>query len=435
MSSKRIHLVGGRLISGLGGQPLDNALVTIVGRHVEYAGPNHGHAADGGRCLDCSGQSVMPGLIDAHVHLEGPCTFRPIHTLSQQKLAGLLRCGITSVLDLGAEDRLIYSLVESERHDLFPSPRISAAGQCLTAPGGHGAVSGSRISVALRSESEARETVRNHVRRGWRRVKVIYERGGGRVRSLSPALLSAVIDEAHEHDIPAIVHISTLDQAREAIHAGADTISHVMTDRIIDKPLLKTMEAKGVACIPTLVVHEAIAHTIFDLRCLEWPLVNKAVDPAVMEELKRLRIPSVVAENITSWQRRFVIAKANVFRMAQWGIQLALGTDAGNPGVFFGPSVHREMQLMREAGLSSVEVLTTVTRNAAALLDNGDKLGVIAPNKLADLVIVRGNPVEQISDSQDIVWVIKNGEFIEPGQPNTRGLNRTRKVGQRNEDG
>jgi len=107
------------------------------------------------------------------------------------------------------------------------------------------------------------------------------------------------------------------------------------------------------------------------------------------------------------------MAKANLKKMREAGIKLALGTDAGNPLVFFGPSVHRELELMVEAGLSPLEAISAATKNGAEILGESDKLGTVERGKFADILIVEGNPLENIQETQKIFMVIKNGEILD----------------------
>ena len=118
-------------------------------------------------------------------------------------------------------------------------------------------------------------------------------------------------------------------------------------------------------------------------------------------------------ESLKSWNKTLHFAKINAKKMSDFGIKLAAGTDAGNPAVFFGPSVHREMELMVEAGISPADVLKAATQNAAEILGKSEILGTISRGKLADILIIEGNPLENIQNTQNIWMVIKNGQILD----------------------
>jgi tetratricopeptide (TPR) repeat protein len=226
--------------------------------------------------------------------------------------------------------------------------------------------------------------------------------------------MEAIIDESHKHGFTVITHALTLDQARDAVKAGTDGLAHVFIDEEIDDQLLQAMQKKDVFCIPTLAVIEALAGGIMaEKKYMDWPLVKSGVPSEILKSLKSIKKLPGLSEGGLFKKEGFSVAKKNVRKMRDAGIKIIAGTDAGNPAVFFGPSVHREMELMLDSGLSPLEVIQAATKNAAEVLNTDDKLGLIEQGKTADILLINGNPLENIKKTQDIALVIKNGEILD----------------------
>jgi len=413
-TSRTVYLVGGRLIDGTGGETIENSLVIIEGNQIIYAGRNDASVKMSlGKKIDCTGKTILPGLFDSHVHLRAACTLGYIPINVKRKLKGFLYCGVTSIFDLASIEDWIFTLREKGKTDRSLSPHLFAVGPCFTSPEGHGTEYGVPMAVTPTTEEEARLAVRQLAPKKPDYIKIIYEKGSKRFSSLSYELMETIIDEAHRNHLKVVTHISTLEHARDAVKAGTDGLAHMVTDEEVDEVLLQDMKNKNVFCMPTLAVYEALSRLVLDQEFLRKTLVAKGVCREIMEDVKEKCTPEVFSKNASRRNKRFLMAKSNLKKMAEAGVTIVTGTDAGNPMVFFGPSVHREMELMVEAGLSPLQVITSSTRNAAEILGQNYKTGTIARGKLADILIVKGNPLEDISATQDIFMVIKDGVVLD----------------------
>jgi|GEM_PF-555773 len=412
---KIIYLAGGRLIDGTGEKVIDNSLVIIEGEKILYAGQNKSlEKMPEGQIIDCSGKTILPGLFDAHIHLGGACTFGYIPLEDERKLSGFLYCGVTSIFDLGGIEDWIFNLREAEKKGEIKSPRIFAVGPLFTSPQGHGTEYGVPMALTPTTEEEAREAVKKLAPKKPDLVKIIYEKGSKKFTSLTFELMEVIIDEAHKNDLKIVTHITTLEQAKDAVKAGTDGLAHIVANKEVDEALLKDMKDKNVFCLPTLSVFEVFSGlSLSSQKFLEWPLVAKGVCQEIVEDLKEKSKLEMFTKNTFFKKERLSFAKINLKKMADSGIKLALGTDAGNPVVFFGSAVHRELELTVEAGLSPLEAITAATKNAADILEQDDKLGTLAQGKLADILIINENPLEDIKNTQDIFMVIKNGEILD----------------------
>jgi imidazolonepropionase-like amidohydrolase len=410
-----LYLKGGDLLDVSEGQIIPNALVIIENDTVTYAGPEKKfETSTETTVIDCSGKTILPGLFDAHIHLGGSSTLGYVYVDENRKLSAFLYAGVTSVFDLGGVPDLLFSLREAEKKDQKLSPRVFAVGPLFTSPKGHGTEYGVPMSLTPTTEKEAREAVRQLIKDKPDHIKIIYEKGSKRFTSLSFELMRAIIDEAHKNNFPAVTHIITFEHAQDALKAGTDGLAHMVTDQVVSDEFLKEMKQKGVYCIPTLAVFESLSGgMLVKTEDQIAPQLKQGISREILIDLAKKREMPGMNESLKAWHKTLHFAKINAKKMADNGIKLAVGTDAGNPAVFFGPSVHREMELMVEAGISPAEVLKAATQNAAEILGKSDTLGGISKGKLADILIIEGNPLDNIQNTQNIWRVIKNGQILD----------------------
>ncbi len=344
-SSNSICLSGGNLLDISKGNIILNALVIIEGETIQYAGPNKPfEQSEDNTLIDCSGKTLLPGLFDAHIHLGGTSTLDYILIGEERKLSGFLCSGVTSVFDLGGVQDWIFGLREAEKRNKRLSPRIFAVGPLFTSPGGHGTEYGVPMALTPTTEQEAREAVRKLAPEKPEMIKIIYEKGAKHFTSLSFRLMETIIDEAHQNDFTVITHTLTLEQAKDAVKAGTDGLAHIFGDKEIDEELLRDMKQNTVFCIPTLAIFEALSTDLLSTHeYLKWPLVKDAVCQEILVNLKKQREIPWLKEYSEVRKMLLQKGKINIKKMFDHGIRLVLGTDAGNPAVFFGPSVHREM--------------------------------------------------------------------------------------------
>jgi imidazolonepropionase-like amidohydrolase len=412
---KLICLRGGNLLDVTLGKIIPNSQVIIKGEVIEYAGPEKSfETSAGATVIDCAGKTILPGLFDAHIHLGGACTLGYIPIDEARKLDAFLYSGVTSVFDLGGVPDSIFSLREAEKKNELLSPRIFAVGPVFTSPNGHGTEYGVPMSETPTTEKEAREAVQKLIQASPEYIKIIYEKGSKRFTSLSFELMEVIIDEAHRNNIPAVTHIITFEHAKDALKAGTDGLAHMVTDQEVSEELLDEMMKRGVFCIPTLTVFESLSGGMLNIpENLDGPLTKQGISKEIIADLVKKKEMPGINDHLNAWRNTLDFAMLNVKRLYDHGIKLAVGTDAGNPAVFFGPSVHREMELMVEAGIPPAEVIKAATANAAEILGQGDKLGTIMGGKLADILVVEGNPLQNIRNTQNIVMVIKNGKILD----------------------
>jgi len=190
-------------------------------------------------------------------------------------------------------------------------------------------------------------------------------------------VLEAIVDEAHRHNLRTMVHAGTPDDTRDVINAGADSVEHGIlpgTDSYeFQDDIIRMMLDRGVYFVPTAAVAWAY----------------KEMYPDLFTALKKL-----------------------LKQLSDAGVKIAAGTDSGAPGAVIGKAVHKELEVMVEAGMSPMQALVAATKYAAENLGKVNDLGTIEEHKLADIIVVSGNPIDKISNTRNIKMVIKDGEVL-----------------------
>ena len=350
--------------------------------------------------VDGSGRTLTPGLIDGHVHTWG------------STLNDAVRFGVTTVLDQFMDPELAASkrparedLARTDEADLY------SAGMLATAAGGHGTQYSQFVSVqTLDGPDEAPAWVRARKAEGSDWIKIVYEDGsayGLSFASLERDTVGALVAAAHDEGLRAVVHVSTLQHALDAVALGADGLVHVWGDEIVDPAQAARMGDAGVFVVPTLSVSVSIAGDAMDRE------LGADAGEAPVSSMQRQTLASRFAGgDAEKASRAGERAIENVRRLHAAGVRLLAGTDAPNPGTASGLSMHGELRLLRRAGLSSAEALAAATSTPAEIFGLDDR-GRIDEGRIADLVLVDGDLEQDPSRSTRIVAIWKDGYRVE----------------------
>jgi len=411
-------VIGGTLIDGTGADPIENTVIVIenerikdVGRKSEVSTPQNAQT------IDAAGKMILPGLIEAHVHLWGAMTMNPHDWLidpisirairSTVEAQRLLEAGYTSVRDMASP--IALDLKRAINEGTVPGPRIFAAGKCLSQTAGHGDAHDLPMTWLIEKgwfgrmadgPDEFRKAAREQLRAGADFLKVMNtggvmsEKDHPHWPQMTVEETRAVVEEASNVNTIVATHAQGMQGIKNGIEAGVKTIEHGI---FLDDECIEMMLKKDVILVPTLSVISNLARIGHEHGVPEYG-VRKARET-----------------NEIHFQ--------NVQKAVAAGVTVAAGAD------FLGPEMCKhgfnamELGFLVEAGLTPMEAIVAGTRNSAlALGPRGQDLGTLEEGKLADLLIVDGNPLKDIQVLQElerIKVVMKGGEVV------SRKLNRT----------
>ncbi len=387
-----VLITNARLIDGTG-TVQEGAMIAISGDRIEGVF-SEGELREGDLTIDAAGRTVMPGLIDSHVHVivDDPIVDQAtlaehIETSVKRNLAGYLAHGVTPVKSTGDPEDAILELRQLIEEGKIEGPRLLAVGPVLSAPGGHPSVTvfadnpwiRERAVEELESVEGAKETILRLAAKGVDGIKIVYQgsdndseiyfyEDGVSIRRLSREVMESIIEESHRHGLFVTAHTIEEEGVIPVVEAGVDSLEHgVVAKTPVSEPVIEMLREAGVFYIPTLQVFR--------------------------ETEKRER------------------AMANLKQLSEAGVRIVLGTDTvGDTPA--GSNTISEAEGMVDAGMSPAQVIQAGTRNAAEHLGRGDDLGTLEAGKLADLIIVEGDPLESISVLRTPWVVMKGGQVV-----------------------
>lgn len=343
--------------------------------------------------IDGTGKTLMPGLIDSHMHIQGTTNTNEkesdefLENRLPEQLSSLLENGVTTIKELGAPESFIYKLRDKLNSKEIISPNLLIVGPNITAKGGHPAVTlggnnpwiRKELAKEVEDEQQARQTVKRLAEEKVDFIKIVYQGGeyyyfdeGLTINKLDIKLVKAIIDEAKKYNLKVTAHVSHEADVLELLQTDIYGLEHGIIDKYIsdgDK-VMELLKSKGVYYIPTIQVLTG-EH-------------DKNVIKYSMNNLKKLH---------------------------DYGVKIALGTD-NMLEVLPGNIVHKELEYYVEAGLTEMEALVTGTHNSAEYLGILDKTGTVEEGKKADLILLDSDPLEDIQNISNINAVFKDGDIV-----------------------
>ncbi len=406
-SGREACLVGGRIIIGTGEDPIEDGFVAVRGNQITAVGPMDRFdrvVGTGADRIDLDGRTVIPGLIDAHVHLvyggyrrfdelnSVPAEVAAIHAATNA--ATVLRAGYTTVRDLGTVGNVAVAVRDAIEMGRIPGPRIVASGKFVTSSRGpiqHAAVPwAGGMTLVADGVDEMVRAVRTQVALGVDNIKLMasgieaHARIGTATDTLTQEEIQAAVTEAHLAGRTVAVHAQSTEAIKFAVRAGADTVEHGTR---IDDEAIDLFKHGRTVLVPTL-------STLFSV--LEF---GERYDLLPKQR-------SEMAENEPLWLASFRAA-------LDAGIPMAAGGDVGNR--YLHGENAREIRLLAEHGMTPLQAIQAATAGAALALRRLDKVGALAEGHLADLVILERNPLDDLSsllDMANIRLVVRDGRPV-----------------------
>ena len=373
---------GARLIVGDGSAPIEDAVFVIEGARFTHAGRRVDVEIPGGATrVDLSGKTVMPALVNTHVHLASTRDDR----VDQLQHMAYYGAGLVVSLGLDSGD-----VPFEMRDEAVPDGALSrTAGRGITAP----EVGRTEVPVWITNEAEARTAVQALADRQVDLVKIWVDTRGDQYEKLSPDLYGAVIDEAHMHGLRVTAHVFTLEDAKGLLRAGIDAFAHGVRDQDVDDELVALWrERPNVVLVPNL------------------PNPGVAVDLGWLSgtvPADRLQEMQEASRDRPTAQESFGIQARNLARLNQAGVTIAFGTDGSTPW-----AVHQEMEDMVRSGMTPAQVIVAATRNSAELMQITD-IGTVAVGKSADFIVLDANPLDEITNTRRIATVYLRGMEVD----------------------
>ena len=371
---------GARVLVGDGGVIENAILVVDDDRLVAIGGAGSVEVPAGAARVDLSGRTVMPAIIDTHVHL------RETRDELVEDLQRKAYYGVGVVLSLG---RGSSDMAFQVRDEVIPNAaRYRTVGRGITAP----EPGRTEIPFWISTEEEARTAVQELAPRNVDMVKIWVDDRNGQFEKLTPELYGAVIDEAHQQGLRVTAHVYTLEDAKGLLRAGLDAFAHGIRDMDVDDEVVELFaERPTVVLVPNLP-NPGVATD------LSW--LSGTIPPDELQQMQERSVDRPAA------QEAFGIQARNLARLSAEGVTIGFGTDGGA-----GWSPHAEMEDMVRAGMTPADVIVAATRNSADLLALDD-LGTLEAGKSADFVVLGANPLDDITNTRRIVDVYLRGTAV-----------------------
>jgi len=388
-----VALTGVRVIDGTGQPPLDQATIVIVNGRIDAVGPAAAvKIPSGATRVNLAGKTVMPGLINAHAHVNNGDEKLPLYDQLLQQLRLFGQYGVTAIVTLGDDGKESLRVRDENASPTLDRARLFPAGP----------------AVVPRTVEEARLLINAAADQ---KVHVIKTRMNGTPTDMRPEVYAALIDQAHKRGLRVACHLYYMHEALGMVDAGLDIVGHSIRDQDVDPSFIAELKRRDVSYVPTLTrdlsvfVYEsapAFLNDPFFLKGVTFTRgqLEQVKDPALHERTRR----SVEAQTI---KKAIDQASRNLKLLSDAGVRIAMGTDSGTQlGRWQGYFEHVELELMVKAGMTPMQTLVAATSGAATAMKL-DQLGAIQPGKHADLLVLNADPLTDIRNTRQIhsVWI------------------------------
>ena len=338
---------------------------------------------DGDEVIDAEGGTILPGLIDSHIHLVPGA------------LAQGLTFGVTTALDMFSQAD-VMAMAKQQAGARSDVADVRSAGIGATAPGGHPSMMYAPFPT-LTDPEQAEQFVADRVAEGSDYLKIFGPSGTAgpwTMPSLDLDTITALTKAAHRRGLVVVAHIHSVAGVGEVVSAGVDVVAHVPVDGELDRVLAERIAEAGIAVCPTLATVENV--------------LSEPGEAAAAGDTRPAGTPGDAPARRGRKMPPYSRAEENVGRLVDAGVTILAGTDAPNPGTVFGASLHRELELLGRCGSTPAQALTAATAAPARVFNLADR-GHIAPGQRADLILVSSDPLTDITATRAIEWIWRAG--------------------------
>lgn len=401
--------VGADIIDGTGLERIRNGAM-IVGEdgRISDIGPREQvDIPEDAMVHDVTGRYITPGIINAHGHVggvQGLESGEEYYTREYilEQLGRYARYGVTTVISLGGDGPEGVEIRNEQNHPGLRRTRLFVAGPVIDPE----------------SEEQAREDVAMLADMDVDWVKIRVDDFLGQAEKMPRPVYMATIDAAHEHGLRHASHMLYLEDAKSLVAAGTDLLAHSVRDEPVDEELMDLMAERDVCLSPTLTREWSTSGYAERPDFFDDPFFLREADSQVISRLEDPEVQQCyTGEAAGFYEQALPLAKQNMVDIANSGLRIAFGTDSGPPARFQGYFEHKEMEMMQEAGLSPMQILLSMTFDAAACMGVEEELGTLEPGKWADFLILQEDPMEDITNMRSFEQVRIAGNPVPDLEP------------------
>jgi imidazolonepropionase-like amidohydrolase len=444
-------LVGGRLIDGTGGPAVDNAVVVLRGDRIAAAGPaDRVKVPSDATVVRVDGKTVMPGLIEANGHvifagqinhaLYWPLRLEQYYEIGARNLSTNLNQGVTTIRDTMDPLDDLLRLRAAVDGGMIAGSRLYFCGTILNYPGIYGIFGEAQktnspdvqsvppervkrvrdaLELPVRDAAHGREIVRQYAARGVDFIKVSAHGGPHPAPPpvLSTEALREIVTEAHQHHLRVTTHTESVEGVRSVLAAGVDAMEHpeitggTAADTLPDDVVQQIVRQK-VYSVPLIVAIEVYSRYLEHPSRLDDPFyIRHAPADLVQEARQWLSFEREAGPDaLRNWNTTYDLMRRNLKKLITAGALIAMGTDKGTRLNFHESANHvRELEIYVELGMTPMDAIVSATRHGAEILGKEADLGTVQAGKLADVIVLEGNPLDRISSLRNVTMVFKGG--------------------------
>ena len=413
------------VIDGTGVSAREHMDVTFAAGLIESIAPTSSTTPQGVTIIDCSGKTLIPGLISAHSHL-GVLEANATPSATAYNLPNVTaalnqfeRYGVTTIVSLGLNRDLVYELRAQQRSGTLGGATILTAGRGIGVPGGAPPLMVAKDQVDLPTTAgQARAHVDTFAARHADIVKIWVDPLHNKAPEMQPSIYEAVIDQAHKDRLHVAAHEYALKDAQSLVDDGIDVLAHSVRDQAVDAAFISSMLRHHTWYIPTLELDEAFYLYAREPSIIQSEFFKQAAGTQLLAKLTAsdYAAKTLADKDTKQHQQDHALALQNFKTLYDAGVHVAFGTDSGAvPGRIPGFSEHRELEDLVLSGLTPLEAITVATGSTGELLHTLDPtitVGLIAPGYSADLILLTADPLTDIHNTRHIAAIYHHGRPV-----------------------